>query len=764
MSENQNSILLALRKIIQEVSTKNSFEDATNTLVEQIRLATSADCCSLYLMSARKVLKLVATDGLQKDSIGKAYLQVGEGLVGLVAQKNELINLADAPSHPNFKYLPDVGEDEFSSFLGVPVINQGELLGVLVIQCKENRSFGEQEETLLITLSAQIASIVSVNRTNKENEEYKVQRFKGKTGSGSIAIAQAVVWKTPVTFETIQIMYSDDKEIQSELFHQTIFQLQMEMDRANLYLQETSHSKASSGYMSGYGSILDDPDFEDAVDAEIFNCGYVAASAIKVVTMRMIEQANEEGHTDKIRDLRDFASILITRLVHLAPKETDLNSPVVMVVKSMPTALVAEMTRDKVAGFVCIDSATSSHTSILARDLGIPAVIGANLDIDDIDGRTIIVDGQNAEVLVDPPSSLIDEYMQLIAASRKQNDLFDAGKYEPAVTQDGVRIKVQLNAGLNHEDDDLAIQTDGIGLYRTEISFMLCESFPTEEQQRLWYSKLLGEFKDLPVCMRTLDVGGDKPLSYLPIEENNPALGWRGVRVCIDQPNILKTQLRAMIYAQKDYGNLEIMIPMVSRIEEVMIVKRLLNEAIHEIEEECNVTIKRPRFGVMLEVPCVGLMMDELAAECDFFSIGSNDLISYLFAADRSNPKVSKLFDVFNPAALRYFKFLQKRADSLQRPISVCGEVAGSPIGCLLLMSLGYTCLSMNYSQIAMVKYIVRNINLQDLQAVGDRAMALSSSVKIKQLYVEYAKTKGLYSVIDSKSFNKDNSNNDRSL
>lgn len=196
------------------------------TLVDRIRSTTHADCCSLYLLNPRKsLLRLAATDGLQKDSIGKASLQVGEGLVGLVAKKQELLNLADAPSHPNFKYLPDVGEDEFLSFLGVPVINQGELLGVLVIQCKENRQFTELEETFLITLSAQIASIISVNKSEKETSSdfNNGKRYKGKTGSGSIAIAQAVVWKPPVNFETMQIMYSDDKDIQSELFHQTIF-------------------------------------------------------------------------------------------------------------------------------------------------------------------------------------------------------------------------------------------------------------------------------------------------------------------------------------------------------------------------------------------------------------------------------------------------------------------------------------------------------------------------------------------------------------
>ncbi|MGN0902651.1 MAG: GAF domain-containing protein, partial [Succinivibrio sp.] len=434
MENNQNSILLALRQIIQEVSAKSSFDDAATLLVSRLRLATSADCCSLYLLNARKTqLYLAATDGLQQDSVGKATLLVGEGLVGLVAQKQELLNLADAPGHPNFKYLPDVGEDEFLSFMGVPVINQGELLGVLVIQCKEHRVFGEQEEALLVTLSAQIASVISISRSTKETVDLNVKRYKGKTGSGSIAIAQAVVWKPPVTFETIQIKYSDDKEIQSELFHQTIFQLQMEMDRAALQLQESSHSKAASGYMSGYGSILDDLSFESEVDSEIFANGYVAASAIKVVASKRIAEAKEAGETDKARDLRDFAAILITRLVHLSPGVADVTNPIVLVVKSMPAALVAEMPRDKIAGFVCVDNATSSHTSILARDLGIPAVMDVHLDLDEVDGHTIIVDGQNAEVLVDPASSVVDEYVQLLSQTRKQHELFESEKYEKGI-------------------------------------------------------------------------------------------------------------------------------------------------------------------------------------------------------------------------------------------------------------------------------------------------------------------------------------------
>ena len=744
-----NSILLSLRRIIQDFSSKNSFEEAIATFVEEIRTSTDVDCCSLYLLDARRTyLRLAATDGLSKSSIGKANLRVGEGLVGLVAQKQELINLADAPSHPNFKFLPDVGEDEFLSFLGVPVINQGELLGVLVIQSREDRQFDEQEESFLITLSAQIASTVSLNR-NKLYQENSSTRFKGQVGTGGIAIAQAAVWKPPVTFNNLQIMYTDERTIQSELFHQTIFQLQTEMDKKVLSMRENSQSRAESGYIHGYGSLLDDSELIDEVDRAILDQGYVAASAIKVVVQSRLERDQQILSKDKMRDLIDFAHILIYRLTHIYSSNDEIQQNEILVVRTLPAATVADLPRDKVEGFICVDSATSSHTAILAQDLGIPAVIGVQLSLDEIDGHTVIIDGQNAEVIVDPSPSVIDEYNQLISQGQERRDLFESEKKEKGISIDGRRITIQLNAGLNHEAKDLTDETDGIGLYRTEIAFMLNSSLPTEEQQIGWYSNLLSQFKGRPVCMRTLDVGGDKGLPYLPIEEQNPALGWRGIRVCIDQPDILKTQLRAMMYAHMEHGNLEVMVPMIARLEEVLIVKRLLNEAISEVEQENNTIISRPRFGVMIEIPCLAYVLDDIAQEVDFFSIGSNDLIQYLFAVDRNNPKVSKFFDPFNPAAVRCLKYLVDKSKILKKPLSICGELAGSSLGSLLLMSLGFEHLSMNYSQMARVKYIVRHTNISELIKVGTQALTLSNSDQIKALYEDFARVNGLSRVIE---------------
>lgn len=752
MDERQTQILLALRQITEEVAAQHTLEKAIDILVQRIRAVTFADCCSLYLSDPfKKYLRLAATDGLEKTAIGKANLRIGEGLVGYVGQKQELVDLADAPSHPNFKYLPDIGEDEFFSFLGVPVINQGELLGVLVIQSRQKQGFNELEESFMVTLSAQIASIIATSKSMRDANDANIKRCRGESGTGGIAIARAVVWQPTLSLEDVPITCTEDRDMQLELFNQAIFQLQTEMDQATLEMQERHNAQAANGYLSGYGNMLDDPTFQDEVASEILDKGLLASSAIKVVTEKRLQNFKLHGLKEKYFDARDFAQIIISRLVHSSSQSVKIDhDKIILVVKNLPAAMVAELDRNNIAGFITVDNATSSHTAILARDLGIPAVIGVQLNLNEVDGHTVIIDGHNSEVLIEPSQSVIDEYRQLVSQNREQADLFSAEKNKKSITLDGVELKIQLNAGLSHnESDDLPAQTDGIGLYRTEIAFMLSQTFPSEMQQTEWYRKLLEQFKGYPVCMRTLDIGGDKGLAYLPIEEGNPALGWRGIRVTLDQPNILKTQLRSMLFAQQEFENLEIMIPMVSRLEEVISFKKILNEAIKEIVIQTNKPVKPPRFGVMIEIPSIAYVLPEIAKEVDFFSIGSNDLTQYLMAVDRSNQKVCRFFDVFNPAIIRCLKYLCDESNRLGKPISVCGEIAGNPLGALMLLSLGYKCLSMNYSELARVKYICRRISFADLQEIGQIALTLDNSVKIRALYNEYAANQGLSRIID---------------
>ena len=747
MDGRQDQILFALRRITEEVSAQSTLEKAMDVLVSQIRRAIGADCCSLYLCdNLRQRYRLAATDGLSKSAVGKASLKFKEGLVGVVGQTRKLLDLADAPSHPNFKYMPDVGEDAYHSFLGVPIMNQGQLLGVLVIQSKDQRQFGSTEESFMVTLSAQIASIIAISKDDEH--ESNVMRYRGTSGTGDLAVAQALVWQPDIDLDDVKILHCEEPFLQQELFQQAIFQLQIEMDRATLKMRETDHGDAVFGYFSGYGHLLEDVSFISDVDELILSESLHATSAIKIIIDKRLKQAQAEGKEDLCTDLKDFGQVLISRLIH-AVREFDLKEKVILVTENLPAALVAELPRDKIAGFVVSGNLISSHAAILARDLNIPAVMGVNLDLSAIDGHMMIVDGKHCEVLIDPPASVVDEFLQLQAQSLEQSNLFVSECKAEVNTLDGKHIKVQLNAGLNHVDDaDIPDETEGIGLYRSEIAFMLLKSFPSEDLQYSWYSTLLERFKNGPVCIRTLDIGSDKSLPYLFSKEINPALGWRGVRVTVDEPQILHTQMRALVRSQAKFKNLEIMVPMVSRIEEIKFVKEDLDLALIEVAKESGKEIVRPRFGMMIEVPSVVYMLDDFAPYVDFFSIGSNDLIQYLLAVDRSNPKVSRFFDCFHPSVVRCLKYIVTKCKELNKDIFLCGELAGMPLGALMLLSLGYDRLSMNYSEIAKVKFIIRRVSQNELSKLGEKALTLSQADEIRNLYENYAREHGLGEII----------------
>ena len=743
-------LLQALRQITQEVSSEHDLSKAMALLVQHIRKTTEADCCSLYLFDDfRKRYRLMATDGLSQSAVGKATLRYDEGLVGFVGSTREILNLADATSHPNFKYLPDVGEDEYLSFLGVPILNQGSLLGVLVIQSKIKQMFGEQEESFMVTLAAQIGSLIAHAKEENSTEDDVLQRIKGVSSTGDIAIARALVWQPEVSLEDVLVQKCDDPLMQVELFNQVLFQLQIEMDRTTLKMQEDDKDRAVFGYISSYGSLLDDTSFQDEVAQCIEEGQYLATSAVKIVVERRLAEAQQKGMREKEVDWRDFGQVLTSRLVHARNRELDVTEPVILVMENMPAAMVAELPEDKIVGFVALSQASSAHASILARDFGIPSVLGVNLNLNEIDGHTIIVDGRNCEVILDPPESVIDEFKQLVTQNREQMDLFARECTQTVECLDGHHITIGLNAGLNQKGDgEIVCQTDCIGLYRTEIAFMLCQSFPSEQQQYDWYAKLLEQFAPKAVCMRTLDIGSDKGLSYLPIKEANPALGWRGVRVTLDMPNILYTQLRALLRAHQKYGNLELMVPMVSRLEEVVAVKKAIIEVANELRVKTGHEVTLPRFGVMIEVPSCIYFMDELARQVDFFSIGSNDLIQYLLAVDRSNPKVARFFDSFHPSVVRCLNDLVRKAEQHNKRINVCGEIAGDPLGALMLLSLGYDCLSMNYSYISRIKYILRRVSYAQLRELGQQALTLTDSSQIRALYDNYATNQGLGKII----------------
>ncbi|MBQ8708606.1 MAG: phosphoenolpyruvate--protein phosphotransferase [Succinivibrionaceae bacterium] len=746
-------MLTLLRKIIESVIAAPSLQEAMRNLVAKTKESLNADCCSIYLAEPKENrFRLASSDGLLAEAIGKTTLPYGDGLVGLVGRKLEPINLADAPAHPNFKYLPEVGEDCFRSFLGVPIVEQRELLGVLVAQRKASKKFDESDESFMVTLAAQLASkIAHAQMLNRMQAAHSFSGpIRGIAASKGRAVAPAFVWYPQLDMDQVAIVHTDDIFTQIELFRQAVFQVQLDLDRLMLRLNQTSARSEVPEIFEIYSMMINDSSFSEKIVRAIGEQKLMAVSAVKLVCQEMISQLATGGSRylqDRAVDIKDVAQRILSKLAHNQAAKYNLDSPVILVADEVSASLLMEIPTRVLKGVVSLKGSVNSHAAIMARSLNIPAVMGVELPLDAVDRRTIVVDGNRGEIIVDPDSAVKEEYLEIISRNRHLQELVEKEFCQPVVSVDGQRVYVALNAGLNVDmkpEEKRVI--DGVGLYRTEIPFLLQRSFPTELEQENFYSEFLGAFRDVPVCMRTLDVGGDKQLPYFRIEESNPALGWRGIRMTLDNQSMLMSQYRAMLRASGKFENLSIMIPMVTSAEEVREARRLLDEAFSEVSEEmadAGRTLKYPKFGAMIEVPSMIYILEDIAPLVDFFSIGSNDLTQYLLAVDRSNSKVSDLYNPYHPAVLRALRDIRRRLECLDRKVDVCGEMCGDATGMLLLLGFGYRIFSMNLSCMAKIRYLIRRIDVSRVTELVEKNDLKDIGVLREQL-TEYACSQGL--------------------
>ncbi len=721
-------MLTLLRKIIESVISAPSLKDAMHNLVVKTKESLNVDCCSIYLAEPKeKRFRLVSSDGLSPDAIGKTTLAYGDGLVGYVGKRLELINLADATAHPNFKYLPEVGEDCFHSFLGVPIVDQRELLGVLVIQQKDPRKFNESDESFMVTLAAQLASKVAhAQMVNRINQEHAFDGpIRGIAASKGRCVAQAYVWYPQLNIDQVGIVPTDDVLTQVELFRQAIFQVQLDLDTLMLRINQSAVHQESSEIFEIYSMMLNDASFADKIVKTINDRKIMAVSAVKLVCQEYISRLSEGDSKymqERAVDIRDVAQRLLSKLAHNQAQSYDLDTPIILVAEEVSASLLVEIPNKVLKGVISLNGSVNSHAAIMARSLNIPAVTGVEIPLEAIDKKTVILDGSTGEIIVDPDDAVKEEYLEIISRNKHMQELVEKEFCQPVESVDGVKILIGLNAGLDVDmKSDEKQFLDGVGLYRTEIPFLLQKSFPTELEQEKFYRDFLTVFKDSPVCMRTLDVGGDKQLPYFKIEESNPALGWRGIRLTLDNQSLFLSQYKAMLRASAGLNNLSIMIPMVTSVEEVKAAKNLLDIAYQEVQEESkpeNGRIDYPKFGVMIEVPSMLYILDEVAPFVDFFSIGSNDLTQYLLAVDRSNSKVSSLYNPYHPAVLRVLRDLYGKIQLLDRKVDVCGEMCGDVMGALLLLAFGYRVFSMNLSAMAKIKYLVRRINIEKISQI----------------------------------------------
>ncbi|MEJ2131674.1 MAG: aldolase/citrate lyase family protein, partial [Gammaproteobacteria bacterium] len=635
----------------------------------------------------------MANEGLNPDSVGKVSLGPNEGLVAQVGMRAEPLNLEDAMSHPSFHLVPEIGEESYHAFLGVPIIHHRRVLGVLVVQQQARRRFDENEEAFLVTLAAQMAAVIAhaeatgaIQDLGAEDEgpHWHDAKFAGIPGAPGVAIGTAVVLGPPALLEGVPDRRCNDIMVELLLFERAIEAVRSEIRDLGTKLED-SLGPEERVLFDAYLNMLDD----NAIGGEVTRLirdGHWAQGALRRVIQEHVahfELMEDSYLRERGNDVRDLGQRVLAHLQDVSRRKSYFPDDTILVGEDVTPTVIGEVPADKLAGIVSMKGSSNSHMAILARGMG------------------------------------------LIRTEHEFADKLDELRDLPCVTPDGHVVALWVNTGLEVDiPHSLRRGAEGVGLFRTEIPFMTKERFPTEEEQRAMYRQHLEAFSPRPVNMRTLDIGGDKILSYFhsPMQEDNPFLGWRGIRVTLDHPEIFVVQVRAMIKASAGLeGQLRIMLPLVTTIAEVEEAMRLVARCFDEIVEE-GLDVRKPLVGVMIEVPAAVYQARQIAELTDFLAVGSNDLTQYMLAVDRNNSQVADLYQELHPAVLHALRDIAIAARAAGKQVSICGELAGNPSGAVLLMAMGYDVLSMNATNLTRVKWVIRNTPME-------RARALLASV-----------------------------------
>ncbi|NKB34540.1 MAG: phosphoenolpyruvate--protein phosphotransferase [Pseudomonadales bacterium] len=735
-------MLEQLRGIVQRVNAAKDLQSALNIIVRRVREALNTQVCSVYLFDTDiNSHVLMASEGLKAESVGHVSLDIGEGLVGLVAKHAEPINLQDASIHPSYHYIEETGEEVFHAFLGVPIIHHRSVLGVLVVQHEERRRFDEGEEAFLITLSAQLAGVIAhaeatgaIQGLSPSGHRVSDTMFSGVSGSSGVSIGHVVVVFPPADLSQIPERQTKNIDKEISFFNSCLNAVQDDMRELNEQIAGEI-AEEERQLFDVYVRMLDDDALGNEV-VERIRMGSWAQGALAYVAnehIRKFEMMSDDYLRERAVDIRDLCSRVLFYLQQKEPVAMEYLDDTILVSDELTPAMLAEVPKEKLTGLVSVKGSGNSHVAILARTMGIPTVMGAvDLPLNQLDGKQVILDGYKGEVISNPSDLVLTRYKNTM----KEQDELTAGledlKDVPCVTADEHRVHLWVNTGLMSDVmHSLDQGAEGIGLFRTEVPFLLSERFPSEQEQTEIYREQLQAFAPKLVTMRTLDIGGDKDLSYFPIDEENPFLGWRGIRVTLDHPEIFMAQVRAMLRASIGLENLQIMLPMVSNVNEVNSATQLIKRAHRELLQE-RLDVKFPPIGVMIELPAAVYQTRALAKLVDFISVGSNDLTQYLLAVDRNNPRVANLYSAFHPAVLNALYQVVSEAQEEERPVSICGEMAGDPGAAVLLVAMGFDILSMNAAALLKVKSVIRSVSLDAAQDLLDQVMQMEDAQMIR--------------------------------
>lgn len=736
-------MLLSLRTIVQEVNGARSLSEVLAIIVKEVRDAMSAGVCSVYLFDeSDQNYVLMATEGLRQESIGKVRMAMREGLVGLVAAKEEPLNLQDADQHPNFAYFEETGEAPFHSFLGVPIIHHRKVLGVLVLQQETRRRFASEEEAFVVTVCAQLSgAIAHAEATGALRQLASAGRgkskeavFPGIPSSSGVGIGRVVLVTSSSDLKMVPERPTDNPSAEVKLFREALKATKRDMRNLGNGLSGKL-SAEEFALFEVYIRLLDDRVLINEVISAI-KLGQAAPSAWSTVILkhvRIFQKMDDPYLRERAADVNDLG---VRVLGYLQAKDKDrapMPRRIVLVGEDLSATALADIPVHRLVGIISLKGSSNSHMAIVGRALGIPTVMGAiNLPWVELEGQELIVDGSTGDVISRATRSVRRHYVQRQREEKLFNKDLEKLRDIPCHTPDGIRFSLWVNTGLRQDTArSLKSGAEAVGLFRTEIPFLMRTSFPTEDEQIEIYREQLSDFAPRPVTMRTLDIGGDKDLPYFPIEEENPFLGWRGIRISLDHPEIFLVQIRAMLRASEGINNLRIMLPMISNVPELDRALQLIERAYQELTQEEGYTIKRPLIGAMIEVPAAVYQVKEIGRRVDFMSVGTNDLTQYLLAVDRNNPRVADLYHTLHPSVLRALKQIYDQASSVNCQLSICGEMAGDPLSTVILLGLGYETFSMSASSLLRVKSILLNVSRKEAKLLSKKALKMSSSKEI---------------------------------
>jgi phosphotransferase system, enzyme I, PtsP len=708
-----------LRRLREVMAEPVSAQDRLDKIVVLIAANMVAEVCSVYVLRVDGTLELYATEGLNRQAVHQTVMRANEGLVGQVSREAKSINLSDAHAHPAFSYRPETGEEIYRSFLGVPILRAGNTLGVLVVQNRAQRTYSEEEEEALQTTAMVVAEMIAsgelsaLARPGLEPAARRVLHLTGTAIADGIGLGHVVLHEPRVV---VTNFIADDVPKELGRLEAAVDTLRADLD---LMLER--------------GDVADGGEHRDVLEAfrmfaydrgwmhrlsEAVMTGLTAEAAVERVQSdaraRMLRQT-DPFMRDRLHDLDDLANRLMRQLIGQdhAPAKESLPDNAIIVARSMGPAALLDYDRSRLRGLVLEEGGPTSHVAIVARALGIAAVSHIENAVGLVDpGDAIIIDGTEGDVHVRPPPDIQSAYGEKVRFRARRQAQYQALRSRPTVTRDGEPVALMLNAGLlvdlPHIDESGAA---GIGLFRTELQFMVRTAFPRTSEQLSLYRAVLDAAGDRPVTFRTLDIGGDKVLPYMrTVHEENPALGWRAIRLGLDRPGLLRSQMRALLKAAAG-RELRVMFPMIAAIDEFDRARALVERELTHLRRHGHKLPDRVHVGAMVEVPSLLYQLDELFARVDFLSVGSNDLFQFLYAVDRSNARVAGRFDPISVPVLRALKIIVDKGRACGKPVALCGELASTPLGALALVALGYRVLSLTPSAVGPVKAMLLDLD-----------------------------------------------------